>query len=134
MVTLSKECPLVLQINRACLLFSLRGTSWPDNRDSISDVRRTERACDGQTDPGVLWPSKGQKPHVLKDLDKCPKWTPGTAVCCSQPWAAAHILVIVLLLLLLCRRLHLHSFLHSLLPFLSLDLSRSCTPGVVPMN
>lgn len=125
MVTLSKECPLVLQINRGSLLFSLRGASWPDNRDLFSSVRGAKRACNGQTDPRVLWPSKGKRPHVLKVLDKCPKWTPGTMICCSKPWAAAQTVVIVFLLLLLCLSLHFYSSSLPSFPFSLLIYVRS---------
>lgn len=86
MVTLSKECPLVLQISRGCLLFSVRGNFLARQQGfDLLCTKGVKRACNGQTDPGVLWPSKGKMPHVLKVLDKCSKWTLGTQSAAPSP-------------------------------------------------
>lgn len=73
MVTLSKECPRVLQINRGCLLFGLRGTSraghqgfdsWPAmaklTRESCGPQKEKSPMC-WRTETSVLSGHRGRR-------------------------------------------------------------------------
>lgn len=84
MVTLSRERPLVPQINRACLGLDLRGAFRPDSWDLFSTVSRAERVWYGQTDPGALQPSTDKKPPALEVLDEYPEGCPGHRAAASN--------------------------------------------------